>query len=105
MSTQGALIFLFFYDIMEKIDWENKEMNSEERRLLIMKRLQQSREPVSANCLAKEFCVTRQIIVADIALLRAAGAWMIREESRPTDQRTRDYLRERLENSAQAFKK
>ena len=73
MSTQGALIFLFFYGIMEKIDWENKEMNSEERRLLIMKRLQQSQESVSANCLAKEFCVTRQIIVADIALLRAAG--------------------------------
>ena len=48
-------------------------MNSEERRNLIIERLQQSKEPISANCFAKDFAVTRQIIVADIALLRATG--------------------------------
>ena len=48
-------------------------MNGEERRNLIIKRLQQSKEPISASAFAKEFSVTRQIIVADIALLRATG--------------------------------
>lgn len=48
-------------------------MNSEERRNLIVQRLQQESQPISANQFAKEFSVTRQIIVADIALLRAAG--------------------------------
>ena len=48
-------------------------MNGEERRSSIIKRLQQSQIPISANRLAEEFSVTRQIIVADIALLRASG--------------------------------
>ncbi len=48
-------------------------MNSEERRSFIIERLRQSKESISASSLAKEFAVTRQIIVADIALLRAAG--------------------------------
>lgn len=48
-------------------------MNGEERRSLIVERLQQSKDPISANCFAKDFSVTRQIIVADIALLRASG--------------------------------
>jgi transcriptional regulator of NAD metabolism len=48
-------------------------MNGEERRNLIIKRLRESKEPISASCLAKDFAVTRQIIVADIALLRAMG--------------------------------
>ena len=48
-------------------------MNSEERRSRIIKRLQHSTVPISASCLAKDFAVTRQIIVADIALLRATG--------------------------------
>ena len=37
--------------------------------------------PISATCLANEFSVTRQIIVADIALLRAMGN-SIRSEHR-----------------------
>lgn len=48
-------------------------MNSEERRNRIIECLQQSSAPISASCLAKDFAVTRQIIVADIALLRASG--------------------------------
>lgn len=48
-------------------------MNSEERRNRILERLQQTSTPISASCFAKDFAVTRQIIVADIALLRATG--------------------------------
>ncbi|MBQ9117961.1 MAG: transcription repressor NadR [Clostridia bacterium] len=48
-------------------------MHGEERRNLIIARLQSVKGPISATSLAKEFSVTRQIIVADIALLRAAG--------------------------------
>ena len=48
-------------------------MTGEKRRNLIIDKLENSQIPVSANSLAEEFGVTRQIIVADIALLRAAG--------------------------------
>lgn len=48
-------------------------MNSEQRREKIISVLQTSDKPISANCFANEFSVTRQIIVADIALLRASG--------------------------------
>ena len=48
-------------------------MNGEERRALIVEKLTNTTTPISARCLAEEFSVTRQIIVADIALLRASG--------------------------------
>ena len=48
-------------------------MNSEQRREKIISVLQTSEKPVSATSFANEFSVTRQIIVADIALLRASG--------------------------------
>lgn len=48
-------------------------MNSEQRRNAIIEILENSAMPVSAANLAEKFGVTRQIIVADIALLRAAG--------------------------------
>ena len=48
-------------------------MNGEERRNIILERLGESGAPISASALASDFSVTRQIIVADIALLRAAG--------------------------------
>jgi len=48
-------------------------MNSEERRKNIIVRLEACEKPISATCLAGEYSVTRQIIVADIALLRASG--------------------------------
>lgn len=46
-------------------------MNGSDRRSRILKRLQESRTPVSGSALAKEFKVSRQVIVQDIALLRA----------------------------------
>ncbi len=49
-------------------------MRAEERRQAIRELLQNSKQPVSASVLAARFAVSRQIIVGDIALLRAAGA-------------------------------
>ena len=48
-------------------------MNSEQRREKIISALKISDKPISAASFASEFSVTRQIIVADIALLRASG--------------------------------
>ena len=49
-------------------------MNGVERRQEILKRIQSSSSPVSGTELAKSFHVSRQIIVQDIALLRANDA-------------------------------
>lgn len=48
-------------------------MEGTKRRKQILKRLKTSDKPVSATTFAKEFGVSRQIIVGDIALMRAAG--------------------------------
>ena len=48
-------------------------MRAEERRQAILDILNQSGLPVSAASLARQFSVSRQIIVGDIALLRASG--------------------------------
>lgn len=49
-------------------------MTAEERRNAILLALSQSRRPISASALAKQFGVSRQIVVGDVALLRAGGA-------------------------------
>jgi transcriptional regulator of NAD metabolism len=46
-------------------------MTGEERRTRILRKLQESAAPLSGTALAKEFHVSRQIIVQDIALMRA----------------------------------
>lgn len=48
-------------------------MNSESRRNVIDERLSVSKKPIKGNALAEEFGVTRQVIVKDIAILRAKG--------------------------------
>ena len=48
-------------------------MNAETRRKKIVEHLSRSAAPVSATVLAGIFSVSRQVIVGDIALLRAAG--------------------------------
>lgn len=48
-------------------------MTAGERRDKILSRLQQSDMPVSAAALAHTLSVTRQVIVGDVALLRAQG--------------------------------
>lgn len=49
-------------------------MNSRERREHILHTLEEAQSPVSATVLADRLSVSRQVIVGDIALLRAAGA-------------------------------
>ena len=48
-------------------------MRSEDRRKKIYEILQTANSPISAAVLAGEFSVSRQVIVGDIALLRASG--------------------------------
>ena len=48
-------------------------MDAQERRQAVARRLEEARDPVSAAALAREFSVSRQIIVGDVALLRAGG--------------------------------
>ncbi len=49
-------------------------MTSNQRRIQIEQRLRAADAPISATALAAELHVSRQIIVGDVALLRAAGA-------------------------------
>ncbi len=48
-------------------------MNTNERREKIVQILRESSHPVSASALARRLSVSRQIIVGDVALLRAAN--------------------------------
>jgi transcriptional regulator of NAD metabolism len=52
-------------------------MNSVERRNFINKFLHKSQEPLTGEMLAQNLGVTRQIIVKDIAILRASGISII----------------------------
>ena len=51
----------------------HSEMNAEERRTQIVKVLQAAGQPVTGAALAERFGVSRQVIVQDVAVLRAAG--------------------------------
>ena len=48
-------------------------MDAQTRRNAITRQLEQAAAPISATALAEQFSVSRQIIVGDVALLRAAG--------------------------------
>ena len=48
-------------------------MDAQQRRQIITRRLGESADPLSAAALARELNVSRQIIVGDVALLRAGG--------------------------------
>jgi transcriptional regulator of NAD metabolism len=52
-------------------------MNSIERRENIVNLLLESNEPIKGNIIAKMYLVTRQVIVKDIAILRAEGRSII----------------------------
>ena len=49
-------------------------MNASQRRETILERLSRAETPVSASALAAQLGVSRQIVVGDVALLRAGGA-------------------------------
>lgn len=48
-------------------------MNTEERRAKVLDRIKTAEKPVNGTALSKEFSVSRQIIVGDIAIIRAMG--------------------------------
>jgi len=48
-------------------------MDAQTRRAKIAQRLRQASGPVSASALARECSVSRQVVVGDVALLRAGG--------------------------------
>lgn len=52
-------------------------MTTQERRAAVLAAIQDSSQPISAKTLAKQYEVSRQTIVGDIALLRAQGANVI----------------------------
>lgn len=52
-------------------------MTAAERRQSILSALTEARQPLSATALAGELSVSRQIIVGDVALLRASGSDII----------------------------
>ena len=49
-------------------------MQTEERRAAVLAAIKDEKSPISASTLAGRFSVSRQIIVGDIAILRAEGA-------------------------------
>jgi len=52
-------------------------LESSKRREEVLKAIQQSEKPIKGSYLAKIFGVSRQVIVQDIAILRAGGAEII----------------------------
>ena len=48
-------------------------MNGEQRRKKILKYLKEAKKPISGSWFAKTLQVSRQVIVQDVALLRASG--------------------------------
>lgn len=46
---------------------------TDNRRNTLLRLLKESREPLTGSCLAQQFQVSRQVIVQDIAVLRASG--------------------------------
>lgn len=48
-------------------------MNTEERRERLLERLEHTNKPLTGTALAREFAVSRQIIVGDISIIRAMG--------------------------------
>lgn len=65
---------------------------ADNRKDAILTRLSQTKDPVSASVLAQELGVTRQVIVGDVALLRAAGSNVVATP--------RGYLLDRRENAS-----
>ena len=71
-------------------------MTAEERRAAILETLAQSAGPVSASALAGRFGVSRQLIVGDVALLRAGGAAIDATARGYVVQRDREGLRRQV---------
>jgi transcriptional regulator of NAD metabolism len=71
-------------------------MNGEMRRNEIVNRLSKAQAPISASAFAEAFGVSRQVIVQDIALLRATGS--------PITSLARGYVLEKPSSFSRVFK-
>ncbi len=71
-------------------------MDAQTRRETIAQRLRQSPTPVSASALARECSVSRQVVVGDVALLRAGGAAIDATARGYVIQRSREGLRRQV---------
>ena len=69
------LLFWTFYAGARQLFWRGRgiSLDAQQRRQWIARRLADSCQPLSAGALARELRVSRQIIVGDVALLRAGG--------------------------------
>ena len=56
-------------------------MDGDLRRENLLKKIKEAKNPISGTALSKEFGVSRQIIVGDVALMRAAGIDIISTSS------------------------
>lgn len=69
-------------------------MSSKERREDILKLLNEKEKAVKGSSLAKQYGVTRQVIVKDIAILRASGANIIATPDGYTIMKKDSYIRD-----------
>lgn len=75
------MLFLFIlYGIISLKTFKELFMDGKERRKQILQLLEGSNEIINATVLSEKFGVTRQIIVSDIALLRANGNKILSEK-------------------------
>ena len=66
----AAKLFCRYQDYIVEKGWES--MNTAQRRTEILKLLQQEEKPVAARAMASQFGVSRQVIVQDMAVIRAS---------------------------------
>ena len=71
IASKNSFLMIDFV-IDDEGDYENS-MTGSDRRQEILKNIKESDRPVSCSKLAKDYDVSRQVIVQDIALLRASG--------------------------------
>ena len=71
LASKNSFLMIDFV-IDDEGDYESS-MTGSDRRQEILKNIKESDRPVSGSKLAKDYDVSRQVIVQDIALLRASG--------------------------------
>lgn len=71
-ASKNSFYFMIDFVIDDEGDYESS-MTGSDRRQEILKNIKESDRPVSGSKLAKDYDVSRQVIVQDIALLRASG--------------------------------
>lgn len=72
MLLKNSFYFIIDFVIDDEGDYDSS-MTGSDRRQEILKSIKESDRPVSGSILAKDYDVSRQVIVQDIALLRASG--------------------------------